>query len=226
MATDNNEQADRIIKALLSGDKDDGSMGNELLNYFFRGVPVAKIKALLLCNDPEVAGESAWVLSELGARGQSVMRECKGLLSHPSSQVRRHFIETILSAATTEDGPLILEAIGHAEDVSGAVRWKVIFFLVRIDAERLRAAIASDPARESPWRTKLELLAGNPSTEEIKAMIADLDMTVRTIGIAAAYRIRSSEPDALKYALNSDDALVREFAETALNRTQSAGRKA
>jgi HEAT repeat protein len=196
---------------------DDGT-AYALLQAFFSGYPVPKLRRLLLSSDARTAKIGAWIASELGWRARPLLPELMLLLAHPSKYVRFHAIDGILAAGTAEDGEAIGAAIRLIEDMDEAVRWKALNFLARATHGQLRAALPS--LGHSPVETLTRWLLEcdqMPGTEQILTRLGDREILKRLFAVAAAYRISPQDRSPLIYAAEATDTEVSSFAKEQLD---------
>ena len=77
------KQVKRIIERFVKN-PDDGQLANLLLEQFHSGAPLELLLPLLLSPDEEIASSAAWIASELGPHGESlldVVSVCFSLMS-------------------------------------------------------------------------------------------------------------------------------------------------
>ena len=66
------KQVKRIIERFVKN-PDDGQLANLLLEQFHSGAPLELLLPLLLSPDEEIASSAAWIASELGPHGESLL---------------------------------------------------------------------------------------------------------------------------------------------------------
>src|SRR4051795_9082903 len=99
---------------------------------------------------PQAARAAAWLASELGDRATPLLDDLPTLLTNPTRYVRFFALDAVLTAATTQHGRLLAQAITLTTDPDAAVRWKATRMIAAASVPQLEAAIphvADDNAR-------------------------------------------------------------------------------
>ena len=208
-----NADGDALLEQVLSNATDETS--NELLQAFFAGYPVERLRLLLRSDDDDVVRAGVWIASELGVAAASVIDDLAPLLWHPLQYVRFWAVDAVLAAASVADGEVIARALGLIEDGEDAVRWKVLHLLARASSEQLAAALPF--TSDANLARRLRWLAGEPLRIEDVAVRLDGDRLDRLFAVAAAARLRSGRKQALQRAMASSDDEVRTFAREELD---------
>lgn len=189
---------------------------HELLDEFFSGYPVEKLRELLSSDDEQVVKAGAWIASELGERAAPVLPEIGVLLKHPLTYVRFFALDCVL-AATEASREVIADAISLIADSDPAVRWKAMHFLAKAGQDQLEKGAGhirdSVVAAQIDWLIAVE----NASDDRpIMSMLNNDARLQRLIAAVAARRAASQDALALEYAAASADPEVRSFAEEEL----------
>ena len=193
----------------------------ELLKEYYRGGPTESLRILLSSDDDRVAGEAAWIASELGESGKPLLSDIGGLLKHRSKKVRFWSIDYILLCATAANGRELASTVVLVDDPEEAVRWKVMGFLAMASREQLQAALTYSETSESAHAKELNWLLSPQGADPI-LIIEELhnnDARRRKFAVAAAYRVAEQDRSPLNDAAASiDDLDVAQFARDMLKR--------
>jgi hypothetical protein len=194
----------------------DDELANRLLEEFHRGAPVAYLRRLLLSDDPEIASSGAWIASELGEKGNSLLDTVVVLLEHPDKRVRFWIIDCLLLWAGASHQRELANTVRLIDDPEKAVRWKVMVFLSRASKNQLEAALAwlQRQAPESPNVGGLQWLVGpaGGDVESIESMLRNPEPLLRKYAAVAAARMAKHDRHPLAIAASSGDSEVAEFA--------------
>lgn len=190
----------------------------ELLTEYQRGSRIDSLRILLSSSDDRLVGEGAWVASELGVAGKSLIQEVRALLSHHSKKVRFWALDCALLWADASNGIELASAVGLIDDTEEAVRWKTMGFLSMASAEQLRAALEELRTTRpgSSCIDDLNCLLDSRSVARIKIELKSDDARRRRFAAAAAFRVARTDPEALQYAASSADPEVAHFAQDML----------
>ncbi|UBU13139.1 hypothetical protein [Nonomuraea gerenzanensis] len=217
---------DDLIQLLLTRSADDDVVGpaaNDLLDEFWAGYPVTNLTRLLHSGDDKLVRTGAWLLSELGELGGSLIGEVPALLSHPLRQVRFFAIEAVLLNGQTWHGPLIAQVMNLSTDGDSAVRWKVLGFLAEASTDQLRAgAVSLGPGRvKEPAEWLVRHDDEQPDPRDVVARLEGPDQVARLFAAAAAARWAEEDPNLLMHAATAEDEEIRSFAQEWLEDEES-----
>ena len=194
----------------------DDNKANRLLEEFHRGAPVAHLRRLLLSNDPDIASSGAWIASELGEKGNSLLDTVVVLLEHPDKRVRFWIIDCLLLWAGPNHRNELFKVVRLMDDPEKAVRWKTMVFLSRASKDQLEAALAGFLTyhRESPNAHGLSWLLSPTASdpEAVEAMLKNDESLMRKYGAVASVRLAAENQDPLLTAASSSDSEVAEFS--------------
>lgn len=216
-------RGEELLSLALAKEGDEGTVLNDLLAAFHRGLPIERLKVLLDHDDPDVVRAGAWVLSELGARGRALVSYLPSLLKHPLRWVRIYAVDSVLTCASTDDGSLAALTLELVDDVDGGVRWKAVDFLMRAPDSLLVAAsqfLENHGGSTDSSQAIMTLLNG--STEDVHILLSSPVGFLRRVGIGAARR--RGDRAALVNVKGSADEEMRTFAERALELMDSEER--
>lgn len=218
------DRTKRLLEHLLAnpGTSESDGVASKLLTEYQRGSPVESLRVLLLSEDDRLAGEGAWIASELSEKGLPLLQEVGTLLQHRSKKVRFWVLDCILLWAGPQNGPELASAVTLVDDPERAVRWKALNFLAMISRDQLEAAFAQmakyDPT--SPHLSELRWMLGakGSDSKEILAGLHQDDARHRRFAAAAAARLIKSDPVAILSAAALDDPEIAQFAGDMLKR--------
>lgn len=219
------DRAAKLINHLLSHPDTSESDGAayELLKQYQRGTPVESLRTLLFNSDDRLAGEAAWIASEL-PEGKPLLQDIGALLAHRSRKVRFWAIDCVHLWAGASDGREVAAASALIDDPDEAVRWKAMGLWAMASREQLAAALSdlrgADP--KSQYIDELTWMLGREGADsaEVIAALNGADARRRKVAAAAAYRLATANnnPAALHYATSVEDTDIAQFAADMLKR--------
>ncbi|MCT2582208.1 hypothetical protein [Actinophytocola gossypii] len=211
------ERGDELVR-FLTGFTDRraeavGEAAYELLRQAFRGYPLERLVPLLRSEYDPVVESGSWILSELAIQAAPLLAEVAILLEHPSRTVRWNAVDTVHSAAGTEDGPVIAKAIARVADQWGPLRTRVMDFLAWSAREQVDAAVPhlTGEVRElTGWLAAA--MRGGTTAEDVVPRLDSGDPVVRSFAAAVAVVFFDDDRRPLDHAAASADEDVRRFA--------------
>jgi hypothetical protein len=218
------DQTKRLIERLVSNPVASESEGvaSELLAEYQRGSPIESLRILLSSADDRVAGEGAWIASELSDEGKPLIRDVRDLLAHRAKKVRFWALDCVLLWAGSSDGHELASAVALVDDAENAVRWKAMGFLSMASREQLQAAYAEfKQARpDSPYARELKWLLDSERSDAVPiiAALRGNDSRRRRFAAAAAFRMAKSDSEPLRCAASVGDPEIAQFAGDMLKR--------
>lgn len=208
-------RADQLLEHVCAGGND--SAAYELLNEFFDGYPIERLRRLLRSNEEKAVEAGAWIASELADSISPLMSDLSRLFEHPSAYVRFFILDAVLDGATQEHGDALARAAHLIRDPVKAVRWKALCFFSKATSDQLVASMAglgnSVLAALVAW---LLDAASTIKTKEIITRIEDDDSLRRLFAAAAAARLSDRDVVPLEHAAASTDLEVSSFAKQEL----------
>lgn len=201
------EQGEVLLARILAGARGDES--HELLQAFFHGLPVVRLRELLESNDPGVTRTGIWIASELGVEATPLVDQVLRLLHDPDPSIRAYSAEVIFVCATPQSGATLAQAIDLIEDSDARVRTCVIALLARAPADVLEAASSASRAREQAQL--VSWIAGAPNREDVQDRLRGEPLETR-FAAAAAARLDNGNDAMLDIAAHSPHSDVSEFA--------------
>lgn len=213
-------RAEELVHELVSDPKGRKSARRvqQLLEEYYRGVPLDSLRMLIHSQDETLQGDAAWIGSELPYSGRELLNDMTKLLSSGGRRARFYAIECIQlwSLPAVDAGPLS-RAIGLVMDEDPAVRWKALCFLATADLEQLKAAARFLGEHESdcPYLASLRWLSQQEtSASQVMDRIGSDDLYERRFAVVAAARLKDRELIAL--ATKSADVEAAQFAKDML----------
>jgi hypothetical protein len=198
-----------LLQRVLAGGDDEAA--NELLQAFFRGLPVERLLLLLRSDSEDAVRAGAWIASELGEQAEPLVAEFASLLDHPARYVRFFLVDAVLASATSRDGDAIARAVSKLRDPDEAVRWKALHFLAKASEDQLAAG--SDCLADPELRSQLQwLLTDAMDPIEVLARLDADDVLGQMVAAAAAARLATQDPTPLERAAASGHPEVSSFA--------------
>ncbi len=205
------QRGDELTKKILAG----GNEGaNELLNEFLDGYPVMNLQRLLESTNEHAVKAGAWIASELGTEAVPLVPSLAPLLTHPLRYVRFFTIDTVLVCAGRGDGHLLTLVVKMLREADDAVRWKALGAIAKMTRSQLAESLLNQDDKELAEQTVWLLRIEEKSNVGLDIM-KKLDATAgieRSLGVVAAVRIATTDPDPLKQATISSDLEIKSFA--------------
>ncbi len=216
----NQDRAEKLVQRLTEQPQSSqaGVMANDLLAEFQLGYPLENLRPLLHSENPDVADVGAWIASELGTWGEQLLPDVLPLLRHPAKNVRFSVIDCILLWAT--DGAELSAAIKLTEDSESSVRWKAMDFLSLATRDQLQLALSYLDEVE-PNSTHVRglrwLLSWDASdANAVKAALQNENALLRKYAVVAASRMAKADREPLSYAASVKDPDVQNFAKSSI----------
>ena len=216
------KRGDLLVARVAAGAPDETSYA--LLNAFFSGYPIDRLRRLLLSDSDTAVRGGAWIASELGERARPLLGDLVTLLTAPTRDVRFFVLDAIVASASEADGEAVAAAVDKIRDPEQAVRWNAMNYLVRASREVLSSSVAYakfQPLSEAVrWFLKQD---AHPDIVAVTRRLQDQDQLRRLVAASAAARLRGQDPSALRFAAESPDAEVRSFAREHLDTLAGGG---
>lgn len=193
--------------------------GNELLNEYFKGYPLATLRPLLSSTNKEVRRIAVWLVSELGSRGEFLMDAVQKLLNAEDDRYIRFYALDMIAACCAATKPVPYHALVRSlEDPDQCIRGHAMFLISNADQHLLEATLESNPDFHPSTQQHIEgltlLTTPHVSAAEIMKNLNAARPLIRRYAAIAAWRSRATSPDLLpRLAAASDDdiqAFVRE----------------
>lgn len=202
---------DTLVSRVLNGPS--AHDVQDLLTEFSAGYPMLNLTRLLRSGDDQVVKVAVWMASELGELAHPILPDVQRLLGHHLPYVRGFALDTILLAASPNDGDVLADAVCRIDDEDEGVRWKAIHFLARATTPQLRAAVKHcnqlQLAAVVRW---LLAVSAESKTDEIVQRIDAGESTSRLVAAAAAARVSSRSMVPLLRASRSENSEIQSFA--------------
>jgi|SRR5665213_168316 len=211
-------RGDELLARVLSGDDLESGIANDLLNEFFRGYPIDNLVRLLRSDDERVVRSGAWIASELARDAKPVLEHLIPLFNSTDTRVRYYCVETVLTAATAQDGEVVGHAISRITDDERPVRRMTFELLARAGRSPLLAGAAyvKDSRIVSLLEWVLEIESELRDNDEIAARLCESDVLRRLFAAVAAARIYRRNPHYLQLAVSLGESEAQSFAASEL----------
>ena len=207
-------RADRLFDLVKSNAEDaDGEIINRLLDEFFAGYSLERLRELLNSDNDAVVENATWILSELGAEARPLLNECNRLLSSARRGIRFDVLDPILNCAGKDDADLLARAMHLVSDANPAVRWKCYGSIRRLSADQLRWACPSEELGD--LRPHVEWLLEqdpDPDIQKIEEKTSSRNQNCRAFGAIAAARGGAELLRVLEAVAKAGDGEISEFA--------------
>ena len=214
-------RGDRLLAEVAVGADD--TVASQLLNEFFSGYPVERLRELLRSRNEATAKVGTWIASELGQRAAPLMDDLARLLVHSSRYVRFFALDSILAGATAEHGEALAGAVRLIEDQDEAVRWKALNFLARAGYDQLAASVSSlhdgHLAGLVEWLLEIDRTC---NTAFVTERIQDGSNLRRMFAAVAAVRLAAYDQSPLSHVAASSDEEISSFAREHLEALRGA----
>lgn len=214
----NRTRGDELLARVLSGDEWESGISNDLLNEFFRGYPIDNLVRLLRSDDERVVQSGAWIASELARDAKPILRHLIPLFDSPDTRVRYYCVETVLTAATDEDGEVVGSAISRITDDERPVRRMTFELMARADRSPLLAGVpyVKDSGIAGLLEWALEVESESRDDDEIAARLRESDGLGRLFAVVAAARVYKRNPHYLQLAASLDESDAQSLAASEL----------
>ncbi len=232
-------RGDELLARVLSGKEWKSGISNDLLNEFFRGYPKEHLVRLLRSDDERIVQSGAWIASELAKDAKPILRYLIPLFDYPNVSVRSYCVETVLTAATDQDGEVVGRAVPLITDPEQPVRRMTFKFMARADSLTLAAGIPhiNNPKIAASLEWALEVERGSRDSHEIESRLREPDELVRLFAVIAAARVcarnlqylqlaASSHGDTKTFAISELEWLISWQERTRRRRERAEGREA
>jgi hypothetical protein len=214
----NGARGDELLARVLSGDEWESGISNDLLNEFFRGYPIDNLVRLLRSDDERVVQSGAWIASELARESKPILKHLIPLFDSPNTRVRYYCVETVLTAATDEDGEVVGSAISRIADDERPVRRMTFELMTRADRSPLLAGVpyVKDSQIADLLEWALEVESESRDDDEIAARLRESDGLGRLFAVVAAARVYRRNPHYLQLAASLDESDAQSLAASEL----------
>lgn len=186
----------------------------QLLQEYFRDLPVEDLRALLRNVDPQVQRAAIWLASELGSQAAGVLEEAVALTQSSDLYIAYHALETVgvcAEQSSADASVYVLQSMAHQESAIRRLAMRLlgnfdISFLENLASKSLPLENAEDHARGLGALVQEEPRFIAPLLESESALL-------RKYGGILARRVFEVDPTPIMEAMEHDDSDVRSFAE-------------
>ncbi len=190
----------------------DESSAHALLDAFFSGFPVERLREVLNSESEDAVRAGAWLASELGSKVAPLIADLALLLDHPSRYVRFFALDGVLMGATERDGATIAKAVELVDDRESAIRWKATNLLGRASTQQLSASVPYLRGDVRALAERLVLLETEPGDQCVRDLLQGDSEGERRLGLIASLRRSKRDPSLLSVAAKSEYPDVHEIA--------------
>jgi hypothetical protein len=215
---DSQTHGDSLFARVLAGEEWEAGITNDLLKEFFRGYPMEKVITLLNSDNDKAVQSGAWIASELAKDAKPIVDYLMPLFEYPNVRVRCNAIETVLTAATDENGEVVGAAISLIADSERPVRRTAFELAARADRPPLAAGVPYVKDRKIAGLLEwvLELESESRDVDEIAARLRGQDRLGRLFAVIAAARIYERNTHYLQIAASLSESDEQSFAASEL----------
>lgn len=207
-------RGDELLARALSGDEWGLGIANDLLKEFFSGYPIGKLTTLLRSDNEQALQSGAWIASELAQEARPILGDLVSLFDSTNARVRYYAIETVLTAATEQDGEVAARAASLICDREPPVRRACFQLLARADGAVLAASLPylADRQIAAVLEWALEVEDELRDNDEIASRLRASDAVERLVAVVAAARLYGRNPHYLQLAASLDESDAQPLA--------------
>lgn len=199
---------EKLIEELLANPAlfFEAGRGYDLLQAYFRGLPVETLRPLLRSADYSVQRVATFLLTELGSKAVGVVEDALPLLALRDRNLSHDVLEAIAVCAEQARPEWLVHLALTLESDDEVLVKLAMFLLSQISTAELAAA--RDAATTAAHSKGLGALAsGRVDAGAARAMLHDADPLVRRYGAIAAKRLK--DPALLAELAKSDDPVLQ-----------------
>lgn len=212
-----NATGNRLLAEILAGGNDDATY--ELLQAFFEGYPLDRLRLLLTSEHDWAVDAGAWIASELGSAVAPLVDDLVVLLKHPSAAIRFHAVDGIFGSAGKDRGDVLAEGVRLIDDPDRGIRWRVMDSLARADRTQLLAGASYLDGSQYPL---LMMLRGD-SHGVAEMVAAGSDREKRFAAATAARLALQGDSSSLAHIADCDSSEIRQFVSDVVQHLRIAG---
>lgn len=211
-----NARGDELLALVLAGDQ--SGISNDLRKEFYRGYPIQKLTTLLDSDDERALESGAWIASELAENARPILSHLLPLFDYPNTRIRFHSIQTVLTAATDENGDIVGEAVSHIADDEPPVRKMAFELMARADRSPLVASVSyvKDPKIAGLLEWVLEVEGESCDDDEIASRLRESNGLGQVFAAVAAARVYRRNPHYLQLAASLSEGDTQSLAASEL----------
>jgi hypothetical protein len=209
-------RGDELLALVLAGAQ--SGISNDLRKEFYRGYPINKLTTLLDSNDERALESGAWIASELAENARPILSHLLPLFSYPNTRVRYHSVQTVLTAATDEDGDVVGQAVSLIYDNEPPVRRMAFELMARADRSPLAAGVpyVKDPKIAGLLEWVLEVEGESRDDHEIASRLREAHELGQVFAAVAAARVYKRNPRYLQVAASLGESDAQSLAASEL----------
>jgi hypothetical protein len=211
-----NARGDELLALVVAGDQ--SGISNDLCKEFYRGYPIQKLATLLDSDDERALESGAWIASELAENARPILSHLLPLFGYPNTRIKYHSIQTVLTAATDEDGDVVGEAVSLIADDERPVRRMAFELMARADRSSLVAGVpqVKDSKIACLLAWVLDVESESRDDDEIASRLQESDGLGQAFAVVAASRVYARNPYYLQLAASLGESDAQSLAASEL----------
>lgn len=209
-------EAVALLEELLKNPTEFNERGRAyaLLQEYFAGFPVETLRPLLRSEDGSIQRSAAFIVSELGVKGEALIAELPPLLVASDVHVVWYAMESLAVCSKGANAEKFGDVILMMESPREPIRRLAMRLMTRVQEEQLDAArrlFERQDARSLHAEMLRVVLEREPAEACIASMINDPDPITRRYGAIAAKRNSLRFPGLIAAMRSSGDEDVRDL---------------
>lgn len=207
----------KLIEELLANPKlfNKSHKGYDLLQEYFKGLPLETLIPLLKTSDKSIQGPALWIVSELGNEGCSLLPYVLPFVSSEERFLKYYALECIIVCSKGNHIKEFIHIIKAMNSEDEVIRVLAMYLISNADDIQLQEGIKlveglSNNTAHSRGLSALRECASLDS-QEIRNMIDSDSPLIRKYGVIAAKKVYQENSNLINYASTSLDPDVQKF---------------
>lgn len=191
----------------------------QLLDRFYDGADPTNLLPLIHSEEPAVIEVGMWIASELAADAAPILNEVVNLFSKRIRGVSFEALNCLTCCATPNEPELLFEGLRQLDSDDDVIVWKAQMFLCSLSDEAIVAVnhYASQIANQENHLRGLSMLQSpSVSSAQVVTMLDSASRLLRAYAAVASVKLSKIDSAPMAKALNASDAIVSEFAKSAI----------
>jgi len=214
-----NEIGYELIEDLLFDPSDFFNQGKtyDLLNKFFKGLPVETLIPLLTSSEIDVQKSAIWIASELASNACILIPYIAPLVESKEKYIRYYALECVMLCAKGQYISYILYLINSINDDENMVMAHSMKLVSNTDKTQLIAGIEIiNETKDKDYQLHIEGLTklinvDNLTEKEVINMIDSNKPLIQRYGAIIVEKAFKSNVGLIDYALSSSNSIVKEY---------------